>query len=165
MYNGLSFGVGGAAGMNICVWDSLYGEEDNTAVRLADLAGEPFSIAERVPGADGTAFDLYGWYEGWLKNKNAQSGAQPTYMRVEAADGFEAVIPWKQLGQAAFVFEQQGQPLAKGFPLRLYVPDGSSACLNVKSVVRIELRYDGLGSDQATYGFKNRISASDLRKI
>jgi len=165
MYNGLSFWREERQAVNIRVWDDRTGEGHYRADELAAQAGETFPIEDRVPGAEGTAFDLYRLYSGWRKHTGAQVAEPPVYLRVEAADGFEAVIPWGQLGRAALVFEQHGEPLTKGFPLRLYVPDGSSACLNVKSVVHIEFHHDNRAGDVATYGFKNRISPEDLKKM
>ena len=84
-------------------------------------------------------------------------------MRVAAADGFEAVIPWEQLDRAVFLYEQNGNPLKKGYPIRLYVPDGTSQCLNVKGVVDIFFLKDaGLGKE-ASFGFKNNVSIQNMK--
>lgn len=146
---------------------SIYYEDGSSAAvtpeSMAELAGDVFAAAERVPGAAGEAFDLNAWYEAVAANrateqlKASSPGLKPTHLIVRAADEFEAVIPWAQLGSAFFQFRVEGKPLTKGFPLRLYVPDGSSACLNVKSVVTIRLVSDlSLGGD-ATYGFRNEV--------
>jgi|SRR5699024_2540510 len=56
-----------------------------------------------------------------------------------ADDGFQQKVDKEELGQAFLVFKQNGERLTKGYPVRLYVPDGQSDCLNVKSVVQIQL--------------------------
>lgn len=122
------------------------------------------SIEERVPEVEGKAFDLISWYKAWVKLSHQEEAALPTHLIVEAADEFMATISWPELQQAALLYEQEGLPLKKGFPLRLYVPDGSSACLNVKSVVKLSFIHQADLDTQATYGFKNTISMDELRK-
>ncbi|HJV45209.1 MAG TPA: molybdopterin-dependent oxidoreductase [Bacillota bacterium] len=56
-----------------------------------------------------------------------------------ANDGFEQRIPMAELHSAFLLYKQKGEPLKKGYPVRLYVPGYESDCLNVKSVVRIVL--------------------------
>lgn len=56
-----------------------------------------------------------------------------------AEDGFTQKIDSQELGNAFLVFKQKGEPLTKGYPVRLYVPGNESDCLNVKSVVSIQL--------------------------
>lgn len=123
---------------------------------MSRLAGEIVPVASRVPSVPGDAFDLSTWYGAALKAEGeaALPAPQPTHLLVRAADGFEAVIPASQLGGALFQYSIDGQPLEKGGPLRLYVPDGTSACLNVKSVAAIRFAADrGLGED-AGYGHR-----------
>ncbi|MCA0755007.1 hypothetical protein KP806_08095 [Paenibacillus sp. N4] len=141
------------------------GMSATTAEEMAKLAGECFPIGGRVQEAAGEAFDWHDWYTAWVKEQGPENGAQePTHLMVQAADTFEATIPWEQLGQAAVLFAQGGVPLEKAGPIRLYVPNGSSKCLNVKSVVRLRLaRLDGSGHEEASYGFKRTFSAEDLR--
>jgi hypothetical protein len=43
------------------------------------------------------------------------------------------------------------------------VPDGRSACLNVKSVIKLAFLHQADLEHQATYGFKNNLSAQDLK--
>jgi len=62
-----------------------------------------------------------------------------SYVVFTAEDGFNQKIARQDLDHAFFVFKQKGEPLTKGFPVRLYVPGNESDCLNVKSVVRIQL--------------------------
>ncbi|RKD27009.1 hypothetical protein BEP19_00075 [Ammoniphilus oxalaticus] len=54
-----------------------------------------------------------------------------------AEDGFKQKASKEELDQAFFVFKQNGEPMNAG--ARLYVPDGRSDCLNVKSVIQIQL--------------------------
>lgn len=87
---------------------------------------------------------------------------EPTHLRVLAIDEFTALIPWAQLDQAAFQYAILGEKLSKGYPIRLYVPNGSSECLNVKSIVQVELLYEPELGEEATYGFKNQIKPEEM---
>lgn len=58
---------------------------------------------------------------------------------VQAVDGFVQQVKKEDGDQAFLVFKHKGEPLTKGFPARLYVPGQDSDCLNVKSVVQIQL--------------------------
>jgi hypothetical protein len=122
------------------------------------------NINERVPEVDGKAIDLFSWYAAWLKARKIVQHTPPTHLSVEAADEFCATIAWAELQQAALLYEQDGMPLVKGFPIRLYVPDGSSACLNVKSVVKLQFIHQADLEPTATYGFKNKITIDELKK-
>lgn len=115
---------------------------------MRDASGESFAVSDRVPGVPGEAFGLKAWYA---------SFGQPaiTHLLVRAEDGFEAVVPASQLEGALFQYAIEGRPLTKGGPLRLYVPDGSSACLNVKSVVAIVFVSDPAQGDEASYGHRH----------
>jgi DMSO/TMAO reductase YedYZ molybdopterin-dependent catalytic subunit len=84
-----------------------------------------------------------------------------THVVFHALDDFQATLPLADLGQALLLFQQDGEPLKKGFPVRLLVPDGASDCLNVKSVVRIEF-VQADPNQGATFGFKNLVSPSEL---
>ncbi len=136
-----------------------------TPEAMASLAGASFRIAERVPEADGEAFDWHSWYEAWIALNKLEAGeALPTHLLVEAADTFQASIPWEQLQRAALVHALNGAPLKKGGPVRLYVPDGSSKCLNVKSIVKLSLvRLHEPDQLDASYGFKHTFTPADLR--
>ncbi|WP_235885389.1 molybdopterin-binding protein [Paenibacillus cymbidii] len=144
--------------------------EGGTTVRwpvsqMAALGPLQLDIGDRVPGVVGKAFDVTSWYGAWITTTGqTETGEPPTHLQVEASDEFCATIPWEELGQAAFLYEEDGKPIQKGFPLRLYVPNGSSACLNVKSVLKVRLLHDLSLGDEATYGYKNRLSPDDLRK-
>jgi hypothetical protein len=122
------------------------------------------NLNDRVPGIEGKAIDFLSWYESWVKAYNQESLEPPTHLRVEAADEFSAIIPWSELQWAVLLYEQEGLPLKKGYPLRLYVPDGSSACLNVKSIVKLQFIHQTDLGTNATYGFINKVTAHDLRK-
>jgi len=134
---------------------------------MAKLAGACFSITDRVPEADGEAFEWLLWYTAWLREndpKNAAANKTPGYLIVEAADTFEATIPWEQLEQAAVLYQINGLPLQKAGPIRLYVPNGSSRCLNVKSIVKLKIGRDVQNIQvEAAYGFKNTFSVDDMR--
>ncbi|MBE1441386.1 molybdopterin-dependent oxidoreductase [Paenibacillus sp. OAS669] len=149
--------------MKITLYDEIGGTEQFTVAELCSLAPVHFPIGERVPGVEGLAFELKSWYEAWMKRREAVTDREPVVMKVEAADEFQASIPWEQLDRAAFLYEQDGKPLQKGFPIRLYVPDGSSECLNVKSVVSIRFEYNST-VHEASYGFKNKISIEELKR-
>ncbi|MEV5030101.1 hypothetical protein [Paenibacillus sp. LPE1-1-1.1] len=133
---------------------------------MAMLAGKSFPIAQRVPGAFGDAFDWQRWYSAWLeKVGGVEAVPAPSQLIVEAADTFEASIPWEQLGEAAVLYKLDGEPLQKTGPIRLYVPNGSSKCLNVKSIVKLKIGHNASsGTEEATYGFKHTFSAEELRK-
>lgn len=133
---------------------------------MAKLAGTSFKIDERVPGTAGEAFDWHSWYSAWLHHAGKTEAAiTPSYLIVEAADTFEASIPWEQLEQAAVLYQLNGEPLSKTGPIRLYVPNGSSKCLNVKSIVKLKIGYNAASEqEEATYGFKHTFSADELRK-
>ncbi|MCR8634609.1 molybdopterin-dependent oxidoreductase [Paenibacillus radicis (ex Xue et al. 2023)] len=148
--------------MKVSVYDELCGNAEFTVDELKALAPLHLSLEDRVQGIAGRAFDLPTWYGAWQRQQGADSDRTPTHMEVEAVDEFQAKIPWEQLSQAAFLYEQNGEPLKKGFPIRLYVPDGSSECLNVKSVVKIRFTYQ-VSSAEATYGFKNQVSIEELK--
>jgi hypothetical protein len=131
---------------------------------MLELNPVRIDISERVPGTEGKAIDLYSWYDRWVKARNMTPMVYPTHLSVEAVDEFCATIAWGELQQAALLYEQEGLPLVKGFPLRLFVPDGSSACLNVKSVVKLHFIHQEDLDSEASYGFKNKISINDLKK-
>ncbi len=132
---------------------------------FATIGGERFSIAERVPGAVGLALDLKAWHTMWRQcAEGLAEAAEPTHLRVEAVDEFQAVIAWEELAKAAFLIaNEDGSPLKKGYPIRLYVPDGSSDCLNVKGVVKLAFVHDPSLTKQAAYGFRNEVSVASLR--
>lgn len=148
--------------MKITVYDEIGGTEQCTVAEMSSLAPVHFPLEERVPGVKGQAFELKPWFLAWRGKRGAAVNREPVYMIVEAVDEFQATIPWEQLNQAVFLYEQDGKPLQKGFPIRLYVPDGSSECLNVKSVVSIRFEY-GQDVTEASYGFKNKVSIEDLK--
>ncbi|RED64039.1 hypothetical protein [Cohnella lupini] len=136
---------------------------------MAELSNDVFPVADRVPGTIGEGFDLQSWYSAVLRTvtdeaKEGLPAGQPTHLTVRAADEFQATIPWGQLSKALFQYAVDGLPLAKGQPIRLYVPDGTSACLNVKSVVTVKIVSDALLGEDATYGFLNEVSPSLMLK-
>lgn len=137
-----------------------------TSEEMAELAGSTFPISERVPDAIGEAFDWNKWYAAWLEHTSqAVTFITPSYLIVEAADTFEASIPWEQLELAAVLCQIDGSPLLKAGPIRLYVPNGSSKCLNVKSIVKLKIGHHTENEQsEATYGFKHIFSFEDLRK-
>ncbi|ALS26872.1 hypothetical protein IJ21_14680 [Paenibacillus sp. 32O-W] len=141
------------------------GEELTDAEAMAALAGETFPIRERVPEAAGEALDWLSWYAAWRAARGLTAGdAGPTHLKLEAADGFEAIVPWEQLSGAAVVFAMDGGPLAKNGPLRFYVPNGTSKCLNVKQVIGISIERDRNFRGEASYGFKTTFQPEELRK-
>jgi hypothetical protein len=130
---------------------------------MAELAEAVFPLSERVPEAAGEAFDFAVWYAAWRTKQGIdQSVPLPTHLKVEAADTFEALIPWEQLTEAAVQFTINGKPLPKG-PIRLYVPNGSSECLNVKSVVACRFIHEEASRGDVSYGFKNVFTPQDMQ--
>ncbi|RAP75622.1 hypothetical protein DL346_19255 [Paenibacillus montanisoli] len=131
---------------------------------MAKLAGSSFPLANRIAGGAGEAFDFAAWFEAWSASQGIEAGTTlPTHLKVEAADTFEAMIPWEQLREAAVQFALDGTPLPKGGPVRLYVPHGSSECLNVKSVIAFKFVHNEEKRGEASYGFKQTFSADELR--
>jgi hypothetical protein len=149
--------------MRIQVTDSNSTDETLSIEEMLILADQKLNVQERVPAVQGEAFDLKTWYRSWKRSHTSQQMEEPTHVRVEAIDEFQALMPWSQLDQALFLYAQDGQPLQKGYPIRLYVPDGSSECLNVKSIVKIWFLHDANLGDEATYGFKNKVSMEELK--
>jgi DMSO/TMAO reductase YedYZ molybdopterin-dependent catalytic subunit len=88
--------------------------------------------------------------------------AESTHVIFHASDEFQATIPLPELRDALLLFQQDDAPLKKGFPVRLIVPNGSSECLNVKSVVKIEFVRHAAPEQEATFGFKNLVPPSEL---
>ncbi|MGO4547029.1 hypothetical protein AB4Z29_19775 [Paenibacillus sp. 2TAB23] len=134
---------------------------------MASLAGSSFKIANRVPDTEGEAFDWQLWYAKWVEQASGSvSIPAPTHLIVEAADTFEALIPWEELGDAAVLYALEGQRLSQTGPIRLYVPNGSSKCLNVKSIVKLSMVKHNAeaATEKAAYGFKNTFSVNELRK-
>lgn len=148
--------------MKINIYDEIIGYEQCTVEEMSGLAPVHLSLEERVPGVPGKAFDLKAWHREWRKLRQPADDREPALMKVEAIDEFQAAIPWEQLDRAVFLYEQDGRPIAKGFPIRLYVPDGSSECLNVKSIVTIRFMYAERAA-KATYGFKNIVTTDELK--
>lgn len=144
--------------MEIKVMNDQGRQEQLTVEELVSKAPVHIELESRVPKVAGKAFDFTSWYGVW----SIGSTTEPTHLKVEAADEFQALIPWGELSEAAFLYEQNGAPLTKGYPIRLYVPDGSSKCLNVKSVVEITILHDASLGGEATYGYKNEISVDSM---
>ncbi|MFS1511789.1 hypothetical protein VQL36_05040 [Chengkuizengella sp. SCS-71B] len=144
--------------MNIHIYEDKTEVLTLSVEQMKKMASKHFPINERVPGIDGKAFELVSWYESWTKE-----ATKPTHLKVEAADEFQAIIPWIELDSAAILYEQNEQPLKKGKPIRLYVPNGTSDCLNVKSIVNMFfIRNKQLG-DESSFGFKNKLDVNDLK--
>lgn len=121
--------------------------------QIRDLLQLPLrfvNLAQFKLGLTGSGFLVSSLYES-IKGTNAQ---MPQGIRVEAVDGFYAVIPWEECQTAFFQHaDENGSMLEKGGPLRLFVPNGSSECLNVKSVVYVEF----LASEVKSAVFGNMI--------
>ncbi|MGG1519669.1 hypothetical protein ABE504_29980 [Paenibacillus oryzisoli] len=142
------------------VADIRKGTASFTVQEMAAMTGEQIALEERVPGVSGEAFGLKAWYRSW---RQSEPGQEPTHVRVEAVDEFQAQLPWAEADLAVFLYAQDGEPIKKGYPMRLYVPDGSSECLNVKSIVKVWFLQDASLEAEATYGFKNRVTLSDMK--
>jgi hypothetical protein len=154
--------------MNVSIYDRQLSRTgtspiEMTVEEMVSLAPELLPISERVAGVEGKAFDLKSWY-GSLRRRYEAEGVEPTHLRVTAVDNFEAIIPWTQLDSAAILYAQENDlPLSKGYPIRLYVPNGSSLCLNVKSLVILHILYDDALGQEAEYGYRNEISLEALK--
>ncbi|OCT11656.1 hypothetical protein A8709_27665 [Paenibacillus pectinilyticus] len=150
---------------NLCIHvsDIHSTTETFTVDEMVALAEQKLNSQDRVPEVQGEAFDLKGWYRSWKNTHHVEEREEPTHVKVEAVDEFQALMPWSQVEQALFLYAQEGQPLKKGYPIRLYVPDGSSECLNVKSIVKIWFLRDASLGEEATYGFKNKVSLEELK--
>ncbi|MEW9698277.1 hypothetical protein [Paenibacillus sp. SI8] len=151
------------ADIYIEVSDAQITSENFTVASIVAIAKNTMPLQERVPDVQGDAYDLTSWYDAWKTLHHANDSVIPTHVKVEAIDEFQATLPWSQVNQALFLYAQEGEELKKGHPLRLYVPDGSSECLNVKSVVKIWFLHDAALGDEATYGFKNTVSLDELK--
>lgn len=125
--------------------------------RLDDNTVEP---EKWVPGVEGNALLLT------ILLRRVGLRAETTHLRFLGADDFQAELPINDLQDAFLLYRQNGRPLKKGFPVRLYVPQGDSNCLNVKSIVRIEaVAYDGADAKKpASFGFRNFIRPDELLK-
>ncbi|GBF73104.1 hypothetical protein PA598K_01389 [Paenibacillus sp. 598K] len=136
-----------------------------TAQQLRELGGDVFPIGERVPGAAGLAVDFHQWYAAWRAACGVTGTETPAALHVRAHDAFEAHIPWAQLDGAAFgIADEDGGPLRRGGPIRLYVPGGASDCLHVKQLAAMVFDEQPLPEDEATYGFRNIVEPAQLRK-
>jgi hypothetical protein len=135
---------------------------------MAALTNNTFPVADRIQGIEGEGFDLLDWYAAALQSVSGEGEVQPlpapTHLIVRAADEFQATIPWEQLSNALLQFAINGEPLVKAWPLRLYVPDGTSECLNVKCVVSLRFVTDNKLGDKAGYGFLKEISPIQMTK-
>jgi hypothetical protein len=149
--------------MHIRVTDAHIAAEEFTVKEMVELAPFRLPMNERVPAVQGKAFDLKSWYREWKKRHGIEQAPEPSHMKVEAVDEFQAVMSWSELDQAVFLYAQDESPLQKGYPIRLYVPNGSSECLNVKSVVKIWFLHDVLLNGEATFGFKNTVSLDEIK--
>jgi len=134
--------------------------EQETELQYADFAdgrlGPHVDVLPIVPAFAGNATPFPSLLE------MIRPLSEATHVIFHASDEFQATIPLGDLEQALLLFQTPEQtPLQKGFPVRLIVPNGSSECLNVKSVVRIEF-VAGDREQEATYGFKNLVAPSEL---
>ncbi|WP_108024011.1 hypothetical protein [Melghirimyces profundicolus] len=115
---------------------------------------------DRVPGLEGSGVELSKILE--------RAGLLPgvTHVIFHASDEFRADIPLGELEKAFFLYRQEGRSPEKTHAIRLYVPDGSSNCLNVKSVVRVDavVRVGDEADRKAEFGFKQVISPDRLRR-
>jgi hypothetical protein len=149
--------------MRIQVSDPHITKETFTISEMVALAEQKLALADRVPNVQGDAFDLKSWYKSWKSSRKGEYAGEPTHVKVEAVDEFQALMPWSQVDSALFLYAQDGQALKKGYPIRLYVPDGSSECLNVKSIVNVWFLHDTTLGEEATYGFKNKVTLDELK--
>jgi DMSO/TMAO reductase YedYZ molybdopterin-dependent catalytic subunit len=125
--------------------------------RMDDETVEP---EKWVPGVKGNALRLL------VLLRRVGLRVETTHLRFLGADDFQAEIPVSDLQDAFFLYRQNGRPLKKGYPVRLYVPQGDSNCLNVKSIVRVEaVAYDGADAKKpASFGFRNIIRPEELMR-
>ncbi|MCY9661226.1 hypothetical protein P5G65_25905 [Paenibacillus chondroitinus] len=151
------------ADLRIQVSDPHLTNESFTVQELVNLAEMKLALEDRVPNVSGDAFDLKAWYRSWKNSRGGQAESEPTHVKVEAVDEFQALMSWSEVDSALILYAQDDEPLKKGYPIRLYVPDGSSECLNVKSVVHIWFLHDAKLGQEATFGFKNKVTLDELK--
>ncbi|NOV01303.1 hypothetical protein [Paenibacillus planticolens] len=151
------------ADLRIQVSDTHIKDEAFTVQEMVGLAETKLALEDRVPNAAGDVFDLKSWYGSWKSSRGGQHEGEPTHLKVEAVDEFQALMTWAEADSAVFLYAQDGEPLKKGYPIRLYVPDGSSECLNVKSVVKIWFLHDAALGEKAAFGFKNKVTLDELK--
>jgi len=123
---------------------------------VEEKMGPHVEINPIVPTFDGIATPLTSLLE------IIQPLESATHVIFHASDEFQATLPIAEARGSYLLFRQDGSPLKKGFPVRVIVPNGSSECLNVKSVVNIEFVSLEKPEQEATYGFKNTVSAEEL---
>lgn len=130
-----------------------------TDLQYADLAegrtGPILDVTPIVPTFSGNAIRFTSLLETIRPQKDA------THVIFHASDEFQATLTLTELDGALLLFQQDGQPLQKGFPVRLLVPNGWSDCLNVKSVVKIEF-VQAAPEQKSTFGFKNVVPVKEL---
>lgn len=118
--------------------------------------GKHIDVPSVVPNCSGTAVSVISFLD------FVQPMQDCTHVIFKANDEFQATIPFAELKDALLIFKQDGALLEKGFPLRLFIPDGWSECLNIKSVTTIEFVQNTYGESKSTFGFKNLIQLSEL---
>ncbi|MBN2910012.1 molybdopterin-dependent oxidoreductase [Polycladomyces sp. WAk] len=141
-------------------------EVDGTVLKPASFTYEEFRRMDDetvepekwVPGVKGNALRLQ------VLLRRVGLRLDTTHLRFWGADDFQAEIPVTDLQDAFLLYRKNGRPLKKGYPVRLYVPQGESNCLNVKSIVRVEaVAYEGADAKKpATFGFRNIIRPEEL---
>jgi len=141
-------------------------EVDGTVLKPASFTYEEFRRMDDetvepekwVPGVKGNALRLQ------VLLRRVGLRLDTTHLRFWGADDFQAEIPVTDLQDAFLLYRKNGRPLKKGYPVRLYVPQGESNCLNVKSIVRVEaVAYEGADAKKpATFGFRNVIRPEEL---
>ncbi|MGZ4032753.1 MAG: molybdopterin-dependent oxidoreductase [Tumebacillaceae bacterium] len=147
--------------------------EPNFNVNVHGLINHPINLqySDFIEGKLGEHLDVHPIVEQFHGNGTCVSAlldlVKPlpdcTHVVFHASDEFQATLPLGDLQDALLLFQQEeGIPLKKGFPVRLLVPNGSSECLNVKSVVEIDFVKHPLPEEEATFGFKNIVSAEQL---
>ncbi|MBP1995892.1 hypothetical protein [Paenibacillus eucommiae] len=149
--------------VNIQVTDSKIENEVFSLEQFTASAPLHISASERVPGVQGDAIDVKAWYKAWKYKHGAENVPDPTHLKVEGTDQFQAIVPWAELDLAFLLYAQDGHALEKGYPIRLYVPDGSSECLNVKSVIKLWFLHEASLGAKAAYGFKNTMTVDELK--
>jgi DMSO/TMAO reductase YedYZ molybdopterin-dependent catalytic subunit len=123
---------------------------------LEGKLGRHLDVSSIVPKFSGLAIWVYSLLE------LVQPAEECTHVIFRANDDFQATFPLTDLQDALLLFQQDGAPLKKGFPVRLLIPKGWSECLNVKSVAEIEFVKKEQGESKATFGFKNIVQSKAL---
>ena len=110
--------------------------EEAESKQLAQEAPLHIDISLKVEGARGLAFDLLTWVAAFqARHSHELPVGDPTHLQVNAADEFQAVIPWEQLKEAAIKYAEvpeaastEGSTNASQGERTLHTPTADTRC-------------------------------------